>query len=78
MLKSKHYHLGIKHYVNQSTLSRTNENGDSRIFANFGTYLILRAPPLYADSSIPYLHFKNEVFSLDSTTISLSLNPYSW
>jgi hypothetical protein len=38
--KNNLYHLGIKQSVNQSTLSRANENRDWRIFADFGTYLI--------------------------------------
>jgi signal peptidase I len=76
--RNKLYHLGIKQYVNQSTLSRANENRDSRIFADFGNYLIQEVRPLYADSSIPDVHIKNEVFALDSTTVSLSLKLFSW
>ena len=37
--KGKLYHLGIKQNVNQSTLSRANENRDWRIFADFGEHL---------------------------------------
>jgi len=76
--RNKLYHLGIKQYVNQSTLSRANENRDSRIFADFGNYLIQEVRALYADSSIPDVHIKNEVFALDSTTVSLSLKLFSW
>jgi len=76
--RNKLYHLGIKQYVNQSTLSRANENRDSRIFADFGNYLIQEVRPLYADFSIPDVDIKNEVFALDSTTVSLSLKLFSW
>ena len=76
--KNKLYHLGIKKYVNQSTLSRANEKRDWRIFADFGTYLINLVRPLYVDSKIPNIDLKNEVFALDSTTISLSIKLFSW
>lgn len=34
--------------------------------------------PLYADCAIPNVDIENEVFALDSTTISLSLKLFSW
>ena len=85
--KRKIYHLGIKQNVNQSTLSRANEKRDWRIFANFGEYLIKFVRPLYADHSVPNVDtctayevhgIDNEVFALDSTTISLSINLFTW
>jgi len=76
--KSKLYHLGIKQNVNQSTLSRANEKRDWRIFADFGEYLIKLVRPLYSNSSIPNLDVDNDVFALDSTTISLSIKLFSW
>ncbi len=76
--KNKLYHLGIKQNVNQSTLSRANENRDWRIFADFGEYLIRRVRPLYANSPIPNIEIENDVFALDSTTISLSIKLFSW
>ena len=72
------YHLGIKQGVNQSTLSRANENRDWRIFADFGTYLINLVRPLYADSSIPDIEIDKDVFVLDSTTISVSVILMNW
>lgn len=72
------YHLGIKQGVNQSTLSRANEVRDWRIFADFGSYLINLVQPLYADSSISDLKIDNDVFVLDSTTISVSINLMNW
>jgi hypothetical protein len=76
--KKKLYHLGIKQNVNQSTLSRANENRDWRIFAEFGEYLIRTVRPLYANSPIPEVDIDNDVFALDSTTISLSIKLFSW
>lgn len=76
--KNSLYHLGIKQSVNQSTLSRANENRDWRIFADFGAYLINLVQPLYANSPVPYLEMDNDIFVLDSTTISLSLTLWSW
>lgn len=76
--RNKLYHLGIKQYVNQSSLSRANERRDSRIFADFGNYLIQQVRPMYASEPIPNVDIDNEVFALDSTTISLSLKLFSW
>jgi hypothetical protein len=64
--------------VNQSTLSRANEKRDWRIFAEFGEYLIQFVRPLYADNSVPNVDIDNEIFALDSTTISLSIKLFSW
>ena len=76
--KNNLYHLGIKQSVNQSTLSRANENRNWRIFADFGAYLINLVQPLYADSSIPDIDIDNDVFALDSTTISVSIILMNW
>lgn len=76
--KNKLYHLGIKQSVNQSSLSRANENRDWRIFADFGAYLISTVRSLYADESVPKLEIDNDIFLLDSTTISVSINLMNW
>jgi hypothetical protein len=76
--KGKLYHLGIKQNVVVSTLSRANEKRDWRIFADYGSYLISEVRPLYAESPIPKLDVDNEVFALDSTTISASINLCTW
>ena len=75
---NKLYHLGIKQYVNQSTLSRANERRDWRIFAEFGTYLINLVKPMYENQPVPNVDIDNDVFALDSTTISLSLKLFTW
>jgi hypothetical protein len=76
--KNKLYHLGIKQNVNVSTLSRANEQRDWRIFAEFGDYMIGKVRPLYSNYSIPNIDIDNEIFALDSTTISVSINLLTW
>lgn len=81
--RQKLYHLGIKQFVNQSTISRANENRTWKIFAGFGDYLIKLVRPLYADYpipniEIPNIEIDNEIFALDSTTISCSINLLTW
>lgn len=75
---NKLYHLGIKSYVNQTTLSRANENRDWQIFADFGQYLIEQIRPLYQNSEISNIELDNEIFALDSTSISCSINLLTW
>lgn len=75
---NKLYHLGIKNYVDHTTLSRANEKRDWQIFADFGYYLIELVRPLYTDTAVPNLSIKNELFALDSTTISCSINLLMW
>ena len=76
--KKKLYHLGVKQYVNQSTLSRANESRDWRIFAEFGECLIKTVRPLYSNYSVPNVDIDNDIFALDSTTISLSIKLFRW
>ena len=75
---NKLYHLGIKNYVSHTTLSRANEKRDWQIFADFGYYLIELVRPLYKNSVVPNLSIENELFALDSTTISCSINLLIW
>ena len=75
---NKLYHLGIKNYVNHTTLSRANEKRDWQIFAEFGYYLIELVRPLYKNNDVTNLSIDNELFALDSTTISCSINLLNW
>jgi len=72
------YHLGIKQFVNVSTLSRAGESRDWRIFADFGNYLIKIVRPLYSAAPVPNVDIDNEIFALDSTSISCSINLMTW
>jgi transposase DDE domain len=74
----KLYHLGIKQFVNVSSLSRAIEKRDWRIFADYGQYLIRKVQPLYTNESIRNVHILNDVYALDSTSISVSINLLSW
>jgi len=76
--KKNLYHLGIKQFVNVSTLSRAGENRDYRIFSDFGNYLIKKVRPLYADTPVRNVDIDNEIFALDSTSISCSINLLTW
>lgn len=75
---NKLYHLGIKNYVTHTTLSRANEKRDWQIFAEFGYYLIELVRPLYKNSDVTNLSVDNELFALDSTSISCSINLLTW
>ena len=46
--------------------------------ADFGNYLIKLVRPLYTDSPIPTIDLENEIFALDSTTLSVSINLFTW
>jgi hypothetical protein len=70
--------LGLKRYFDSTVLSRANERRPWQIFADFGNYLIRLVRPLYADSPIPNIDIDNEIFALDSTTISVSINLFTW
>jgi len=76
--KNKLYHLGINQNVSHTTLSRANENRDWRIFADFGEYLISTVRPLYSKDKLLDVYANNQVFALDSTTISLSIKLFTW
>lgn len=76
--QNKVYHLGISKVVAHSTLTRANENRDWRIYADFATYLIDIAKPLYVDDNDFDLDLDNPVYALDSTTIDLCLSIFKW
>ena len=75
---NKLYHLGIKNYVSHTTLSRANEKRDCLIFSDFGNHLIELIRLLYKSSEVPNLSLANELYALDSTTISCSINLLTW
>lgn len=72
------YHLGIKNRVNESTISRANENRDWRIFASFGAYMIELVKPYYSNQKLESIKFDNDIFIIDSTSISLSIKLCCW
>lgn len=73
------YGLGITAAVNESTLSRANENRDYRIYEGLGQALIKQVQPLYSKMRLDYVYSQEQdIFALDSTTISCSINLMSW
>ena len=76
--QSSLYHLGIRQLASFSALARANENRDSRIFSDFGQYLIKRVSPLYSEDELKNLDLDNPIFALDSTTISVSIKLWKW
>ena len=71
-------HLGFRNTVNQSSLSRANENRDYRIYEELGTYLISVVRPLYSKTAVPEITVDNVLYALDSTTISTSIKLATW
>ena len=72
------YHLGFGNTVNQSSLSRANDNRDYRIYEEFGICMINLVRPMYAKTSIPDINIDNVLYALDSTTISTSIKLATW
>jgi len=76
--KSAVYHMGIKHVVAVSTLTRANENRDYRIYSDFAAYLLKITRPLYINENDFVLELDNTVYAFDSTTIDLCLSTFVW
>lgn len=72
------YPLGFHNTVNQSSLSRANENRDYRIYEGLGTYLIGIVRPLYSKAAVSEITVDNVLYALDSTTISTSIRLATW
>ena len=73
------YGLGITTSVNESSLSRANENRDYHIYEGLGLALIKIVRPMYSKMRLDYIAPQDhEIFALDSTTISCSLKLMSW
>lgn len=76
--KDKLYHLGIGQPLRKSTISRTNENRDWRIFQDFALELIEQAKGLYVNYNQLDIKLKNSIFALDSTFVNLCLSVFLW
>jgi len=74
----KVYHLGIRHLVSPTTLTRANESRDWRIWRDFALHLVSVVRPLYTDNNDFQLDLENAVYALDSSTIDLCLNTFHW
>lgn len=76
--KENLYHLGFGNTVNQSSLSRANDNRDFHIYEEFGVFMIHLVRPLYTKSSVSDITMDNELYALGSTTISTSIKLATW
>lgn len=73
------YGLGITTSVNESSLSRANENRDYHIYEGLGLALIKIVRPMYSQMRLDYIAPQDhDIFALDSTTISCSLKLMNW
>lgn len=72
------YHLGFRKAVNHTSLSRANESRDYRIFEGLGLYLIDMFRPMYSNIQLSQITIDNEIYALDSTTISTSIKLATW
>jgi len=76
--EKKLYHLGIGIPFDKSTVSRTNETRDWKIFQEFGMKLIEEAKQLYAGDNQLEIDLKGDIFALDSSTVDLCLDVFCW
>ncbi len=74
---SQLYHLGIRHRLSRSTLADAAQRRDWHLFEALGQRLITTALALHQDDAIP-LGLKEPLYAMDSTTISLCLNLFTW
>lgn len=73
------YGLEITAAVNESTLSRVNENSNCRIYEGLGMALMKTVQPLYSKTKIGYIVPQDyELFALNSTTISCGVKLMAW
>lgn len=72
------YHLGFRKAVTHTSLSRANESRDYRIFEGLGLYLIDMFRPIYSNIQLSQITIDNEIYALDSTTISTSIKLATW
>ncbi len=73
----KLYHMGISSGISRSTLAVANRNRNWQIYADFAQRLIRKARLLYRDDDNG-LDIPDTVYALDSSTIDLCLNLFSW
>lgn len=74
----KLYHLGFSSLLVLTTLSRSNERRDWRIYRDYAKVLIGEARSLYARDKTFNLELEGTVYVIDSTTIELCLNLFPW
>lgn len=73
-VKNRLYHVGITS-VNKSTLSYANNNRNHRVFEDLFYTLLAKVKGKAGGHKF---RFKNNLYSIDSTTIDLCLSLYNW
>lgn len=76
-MKTKLYHMGIRHKISRSTLADANEKRDWRIYADFAQVLMHIAKKLYIKEQLS-VDLKNMIYALDSSIIKLCLSLCPW
>ena len=72
----KLYHLGIGNAVAVSTIARANETRSYKIYETLAGQLIRQAKDLYLDEKETDVWLQGNVFTIDATTINLSLSTF--
>lgn len=73
--KGKLYHLGLGKNVSKTTLAKSNQDRDSRIFEEYAYYLVDEAQRKRAND---IFRLAGNVYAFDSTTINLCLSVFWW
>jgi transposase len=73
--RSKSYHLGMGRNVSKSSLARTNQDRDYRIFEEFAYFLVNEAQ---RKRKTDIFKLAGNVYAFDATTIDLCLNVFWW
>ena len=72
------YHMGFRcETISRNTLAVANENRSWRIYAELAKHLMRKAQKLYAGEKLS-VNVDARIFALDSTTIDLCLDRFSW
>jgi hypothetical protein len=71
------YHLGFSGPAAKSTLADANEQRDWRLREDLAKMLMRKARPLYAGEDLG-LDIASTIYTLDSTTVDLSLTLFPW
>jgi len=76
--RSSLYHMGFRcETISRSTLAKANENRPWQIYAELARHLMKKAQKIYAGEKLA-VDVDARIFALDSTTIDLCLERFSW
>ena len=72
--KNKLYHSGAQ-YISRSSLSRINEKQPAELYRQLFSHILIRCKPVAGKHKFK---FNNTLFSMDASTIELSLSVFPW